>query len=145
MYIFRFLFLIVIITVCWILYFTTENKKIYTPSIGMSYIAKKDTFFYLNDNCLNKEKNIAIITTLTNYRSNVIYGFVNSLDNVNFKGHIILFVSEVLKFNFSNPIIHQILVNVNHPYYSSNNTEYPIPKEKLEEYIPNNLVKILSF
>lgn len=128
-----------IITIIIFIILLLYRKEIdnYIPSIGMSYIQKNDTFKYININRKNKEKSIAVVTTLINYKKSVVYSFVKSLDNVKFKGHIILFLGERLNFNFSNPIIHQILVNNIYPYYSLENNEFPIPIEKLLKYIPN--------
>lgn len=125
-YIFYLISIILFLTI--FSYFYKERKENYTPTIGMSYILKNDSFKYYNKERNNKEKDIAIVTTLIKYHINVIYSFVRSLDDVNFKGHIILFVSERFKLNFSNPIIHQLIVLDKYPFYSSANKEFSIQK-----------------
>lgn len=91
MYIYFYFFIYIIILFSIFYLYKSKNEN-YTPSIGLSYIPKRDSFEYYNINRNNEEKNIAVFTILANYHFNVVNSFVKSLDDVNFKGHIILLV-----------------------------------------------------
>lgn len=129
------LFLLVIIIILY--YIKLENNN-YAPKIGMSYIPKNNHFKYFNINQSSYEFNIAIVSSFFNYHNNNIISFIKCLDNVKFKGHIVIFTNNILFHNFSNPIIHQIIINDLHPYYSLKNIEFPIDLNILYKSIPKN-------
>lgn len=120
-----------------VIYYYYRNDK-YDPKIGMAYIQKSDNFIYKNQNQSNLENKIAIVSSFLNYHINKIISFVKCLENVKFKGHIILFINRNIKLNFSYPIIHQIIVMEKYPYYSIYNKEFPIPNSIVIKAIPKN-------
>lgn len=119
-----------------ILHFCIIKSEKYYPATGLLYIPKKDSFKYSNSIINNLENHVAIISFFLNYNYSVVYSFVKCLNNVKFKGHIILFISRRVKFKFSIPKIHQIKIKNKYPYYSYDNNEFPISKYNLLQSIP---------
>lgn len=121
-----------------IIYYFSYAQQSYIPQIGSRNILKIDNYKYVQTNARIEEKEMAIITFFLKYPFKYIDSFLKSIDNVKYKGKVIIFTDITVKFNYSYLNIQQLLIEKLFPFYSLKNILYPISKDTLYNYIPIN-------